>query len=113
MNAVAIIGQGALLPGAADARAYAANVLSGHDAVRDVSPGRWGIPERDVTGTGRDRTWSLAGGYVDGFAWDPDGFRISAADLSDLDPLVLWLLHTARAALGDAGLAVGDPALRR
>ena len=83
-------------------------VLEGRDVLRPVPEARWGIaPERVLAkGTSAaDRSWTDRGGYVEGFeeCFDPSGFAIESADLSPLDPLFKWVLHTAREALRDAG----------
>ncbi|HUP22947.1 MAG TPA: beta-ketoacyl synthase N-terminal-like domain-containing protein, partial [Thermoanaerobaculia bacterium] len=56
-----------------------------------------------------DRTWSDRGGSVLGFdeVFDPRGFLVPPEELVGLDPLFLWTLHTARAALADAGMGTG------
>ncbi|MFN7145553.1 MAG: polyketide synthase, partial [Myxococcota bacterium] len=112
---IAIVGQACVLPGALDVSTFADNVFAARDLVTEAPEGRWGLPHADVLGEGRDRAWSSAGGYVQGFerVWDPAGFHVPAADLAGLDPLVHWLLHTGRAALRDAGLDVGHAALGR
>ncbi|MFZ5481919.1 MAG: beta-ketoacyl synthase N-terminal-like domain-containing protein [Myxococcota bacterium] len=111
MSPIAIVGQACVLPDAPDARAFARNVLEGRDSVRDAEDGRWGLPMRDALGEGPDRAYSAAGGYVDGFRFDPTGLR--GGGFLGLDPLVLWLLSVGRDALADAGIAPGDPRLAR
>ena len=86
-EAIAIVGQACVLPGALDAATFANNVFGGVDAVAarpprissdgGAHPGvdtRWGVAIDDAIGEGADRAVSAAGGYVDGFerAFDPD-----------------------------------------
>ena len=120
---VAIVGRSCVLPGALDPAQLASLVLEGRDEVRAVADGRWGL-DPDLALTPRpddasDRTWSDRGGYVRGFerVFDPDGFRLPAADVRALDPLFQWVLHGVREALRDgsqdvtarrAGLVLGN-----
>ncbi len=98
---IAITGAGCVLPGAHDIDAFARLVLEGRDAVTDAPEGRFGVPNARVRGEGRDRAWSLAGGYVSGFSADLAGLDVPG--VNGLDPLVHWLLHCSRRALN--GLA--------
>jgi 3-oxoacyl-(acyl-carrier-protein) synthase/3-hydroxymyristoyl/3-hydroxydecanoyl-(acyl carrier protein) dehydratase len=66
------------------------------------------LPVASVLGTptdAADRTWSDAGGYVEGFdeVFDPRGFLLPPEEVRALDPVFLWTLHGVRAALRDAG----------
>src|SRR5437763_17061804 len=45
---IAVVGAGALLPGAADPAAFWANVAAGRDCARDVPPGRWPLDPASV-----------------------------------------------------------------
>ena len=104
---IAIVGRACVFPGALDVAAFARVVLEGRDSVGPVPEGRWRVPREQVLGSfstqARDRAFSDRGGYVTGFesVFDPQGFDIPAAELRGLDPLALWLLHTAREALRD------------
>ena len=84
-----------------------AHGAGGARPLRPVPEGRWGLPRDEVVpGPGeRDRAWTDRGGYVTGFeeVLDPTGFAVPASELDPLDPLFRWVLHTARAAILDAG----------
>ncbi|MEP6298960.1 MAG: polyketide synthase, partial [Ilumatobacter sp.] len=106
---IAIVGRACVLPGAMSPEELWRAVESGTDLITTVDEDRWGVDRDEVmcdpSGDGRDRTWSDRGGYVRGFddVFDPDGFAIPADEIAGLDPVVTWTLHTARAALRDAG----------
>ncbi len=106
---IAIVGRACVLPGALSPEQLWEAVSEGRDLVRSAPDGRWRAPASDVLCTPKEpsdnRSWSDRGGYVRGFEriWDPTGFAVPAHDLDDLDPLFLWALHCARAALADAG----------
>ncbi len=106
---IAIVGRSCVLPGALDPSSLYELVAAGRDLVGPAPEGRWGLGKaevlRDPRGPAPDGAWSDRGGYVTGFeeVWDPDGFGVGARALEGLDPLALWVLHTAREALRDSG----------
>lgn len=106
---IAIVGRACVLPGALSPDELWNAVVEGRDLVSDVDPGRWRVADEDIMcspdGDAADRTWSKRGGYVRGFenVWNPDGFGLPAQSLQGLDPSFLWVLHTARQALAEAG----------
>ncbi len=114
---IAIIGQGCVLPGALDAQSLWTAIVEGRDLTVPVPEGRWPVDLNQVTGTyGRtvrqgDMATPRRGGFVTGFdeSFDPDGFRMSAERIGDLDGSVRWLLDSARQAVTDAGYAVSVP----
>lgn len=109
---IAIVGQACLLPGALSPAELFAQVVQGRDLITQAPPGSWRIDPAAVLatepGTRPDRTFSDRGGYVRGFHFDPTGFAVPTDELADLDGLTRFVLHTARAALGDAGYAEGS-----
>ena len=105
---IAIVGRACLLPGADSPQALWEAVKVGRDLLSEVPAGRWRTPRRAVVGAvgaAEDRTWSVRGGYVRDPKLELEGLRCSSAELDGLDPLFLWLVHTARAALADSGVA--------
>ncbi len=105
---IAIVGRACVLPGALSPEELWDAVVSGTDLVSAVDPDRWRAPADILCRPGQDttdKTWSNRGGYVRGFekVWNPNGFGVPAASLAGLDPSFLWVLHTARQALADAG----------
>lgn len=106
---IAVVGRACVLPGALTPAALWEAVAEGRDLVGPVPDGRWGVDREQVLSTPEaaeaDRTWTDRGGYVREFeaVWEAEGFGVPAAELSGLDTLVPWVLHTAREALRDAG----------
>ncbi|HYN43530.1 MAG TPA: polyketide synthase, partial [Thermoanaerobaculia bacterium] len=106
---IAIVGRSCVLPGALDPSALWDLVAAGRDLVGPAPEGRWGLDEDQVLcapgSAAPDASWSDRGGYVEGFetVWDPAGFDVGEKELEGLDPLVHWVLHTAREALRDSG----------
>src|SRR4051812_31575291 len=116
---IAIVGRACVLPGALSPEALFDAVAEGRDAIGSAPDDRWGVEKSrvmtgdpsDADADAGDRCWSDRGGYVQNFdgVFDPSGFAIPADELEGLDPLFLWVLHTAREALRDARFT-GDPA---
>jgi len=106
---IAIVGRACVLPGALSPEQLWEAVSDGRDLITSTPEGRWRAPASDVLcapeESSDNRSWSDRGGYVTGFKdiWDPTGFAVPAHELDGLDPLFLWALHCARAALIDAG----------
>ena len=109
LGKIAIVGRSCLFPGALTPAAFAQVVLEGRDVIGTCPPDRWRLRKDRVladAAEGRGETaWTDRGGYVSGFdtVFDPRGFKVEADALAGLDPLFLWLLHTGREALRDAG----------
>lgn len=104
---IAIVGRACLLPGASSPEALWSNVRAGADGVGAAPQGRWGVERERILCSAddpqADRVWTDRGGYVRDLRFDPEGFEVPAESLRGLDPVFLWALHTARAALRDAG----------
>ncbi|MFB6823902.1 beta-ketoacyl synthase N-terminal-like domain-containing protein [Streptomyces virginiae] len=114
----AIVGMGAVFPGAADLAAYRRNLLAGTDCVGEVPPGRWD-PEvyydpRGASGpVAGDRFYCRRGGFVDGLAaFDPTRFGIMPAAVEGAEPDQMLALHATAEAIADAGGEARLPADR-
>ena len=69
-DAVAIIGMGAVLPGALTLEAFWDLLTGGRDPKIDVPPERWDAEAFCRPGKARWHTPTSAGGYVTGFQYD-------------------------------------------
>ncbi|MFI0902776.1 beta-ketoacyl synthase N-terminal-like domain-containing protein [Streptomyces sioyaensis] len=105
----AIVGMGALFPGAGDLAAYWRNVVAGTDCITDVPPGRWD-PEvyydpHGAEGPARsDRFYCRRGGFLDELAVvDPTRFGIMPAAVPGAEPDQLLALRVIADAIADAG----------
>ncbi|MFF4102060.1 beta-ketoacyl synthase N-terminal-like domain-containing protein [Streptomyces sp. NPDC001903] len=105
----AIVGMGAVFPGAADLAAYRRNLLAGTDSISDVPPGRWDPevyydPEGAAGPVRGDRFYCRRGGFVDGLAaFDPTRFGIMPAAVEGAEPDQMLALHATAEAIADAG----------
>ncbi len=101
---IAIIGVGAILPGAADARTFWENIVGGVDAVTEVPATRWDWRRYfDAERAAPDRVYSRWGGFIDDVEFDPLRFGMPPSTLRSIEPFQLLGLLVAQAALEDAG----------
>ncbi|PWK74404.1 acyl transferase domain-containing protein [Streptomyces sp. CG 926] len=105
----AIVGMGAVFPGAADLAAYRRNLLAGTDCIGEVPPGRWDPevyydPQGAAGPVAGDRFYCRRGGFVDGLAaFDPTRFGIMPAAVEGAEPDQMLALHATAEAIADAG----------
>ncbi len=105
-DAVAIVGLGCVLPGAADVATFWDNLLRGVDAVGPIPPHRWD-PARyhdpDAHADGPARSYARLCGTVDHRGFNPLDFRIPPRVVPALDPSQRIALMAAAEAVRDAG----------
>ncbi|MFI1496492.1 beta-ketoacyl synthase N-terminal-like domain-containing protein [Streptomyces platensis] len=105
----AIVGMGALFPGAEDLAAYWRNLVAGTDCITDVPPGRWDPeiyydPHADRGPARSDRFYCRRGGFLtEPAAFDPTRFGIMPAAVRGAEPDQLLALRTITEAIADAG----------
>lgn len=106
MTKIAIIGSSALFPGASTPMEFWENLMSEKDLTSEATSADFGFdpslvfhPEKGI----EDRCYSIRGGYVRDFIFDPNGFELPAEYLRKQDKLFHWSLYTAKEALIDAG----------
>ncbi|MEN0003972.1 MAG: PfaB family protein [Bacteroidota bacterium] len=106
MAKVAIIGTSALFPGASTPKAFWDNLMAEKDLTSHATKQDFGVDPASVfhpeKGIG-DRCYSIRGGYIRDFQFDPTGFELSADYLRKQDKLYQWSLYTAKEALIDGG----------
>ncbi|MBO2453845.1 polyketide synthase dehydratase domain-containing protein [Actinomadura barringtoniae] len=106
---IAIVGVGAIFPGAGSAAELWRNVRAGVDAITDVPADRWDPalyydPEAYGRAPQSDRFYCRRGGFVDDLAtFDPARFGIMPAAVAGMEPDQLLALRTAAEAIADAG----------
>ncbi|MET7619198.1 beta-ketoacyl synthase N-terminal-like domain-containing protein [Streptomyces sp. NPDC005408] len=105
----AIVGMGAVFPGATDLAAYRRNLIAGTDAISDVPPGRWDpdvyYDPNGYEGPARsDHFYCRRGGFIDDLtAFDPTRFGIMPAAVAGAEPDQLLALRVIAEAVADAG----------
>lgn len=116
MSKIAIIGVSGLFPGSATNEAFWDNLIKGKDLMSLATEEDFGVdpevffqPEKGVV----DKCYSIRGGYIRDFHFDPEGYKLPAEFLARQDKLHQWSLYTAKEALRDSGYLGKEEWLRR
>ena len=103
---IAVIGMGGLFPGSKTIDEFWDNLVENKSLVTQstkedfgASPDIFYDPEKGKL----DKCYSLRGGYVRDFKFDPNGYGLDAAILSKQAASFQWSLYVARQALEDSG----------
>src|SRR5512143_1188602 len=105
-RAIAIVGVGAVLPDAPNARQFWENVQQGRDSITEVPPQRWDPTlYYDPDPTAPDKTYSKIGGWVREYPWDPLKWHLPIPPKVSqaMDETQKWALAATREALEDYG----------
>ncbi|WP_129670555.1 type I polyketide synthase [Candidatus Chloroploca sp. Khr17] len=103
--AIAIVGVGAMLPDAPNARAFWQNILSKRYSISETPADRWSLADYyDPDPAAPDKTYTKIGGWVRGFQFDWQRFRIPPRVASAMDEGQQWAVTVAAEALADYGL---------
>ncbi|MEQ1504434.1 MAG: beta-ketoacyl synthase N-terminal-like domain-containing protein, partial [Myxococcota bacterium] len=102
---MAVVGVGALFPGAPDAATFWDNIAAGRDAITDATPRRLDPRYVDAASSAVDRVYTRRGGFVgDDVAFDAGAFGIMPVVVPGTEPDQLLALQVAAACLADAGI---------
>ena len=103
---IAIIGSSGLFPGSSNKEAFWDNLMQQKDLTGTASKKDFGAApelffqsEKGVV----DKCYSLRGGYIRDFKFDPSGYRLDPTFLAAQDKLYQWSLFVAKEGLKDAG----------
>ncbi len=103
-SAVAIIGLGAIFPGAHDVAAYWDLLVSGRDPKCAVPPDRWNAAVYHEPGAqGPWRVPTRLGGFVTEYRYDWKRHKVPPRQIETADPLQFMVLDAVEQALADAG----------
>ncbi len=103
-RAIAVVGLGAILPDAPNARAFWENILAKRYSISETPPERWLISDYyDPDPGAPDKTYSKIGGWVRGFKFDWQRFRIPPRVAAAMDEGQQWAVTIAADALADYG----------
>ena len=103
-KAIAVVGVGAILPQAPNAKVFWKNIKEGRYSISDVQNDRWDPdlyydPDPKVP----DKSYTKIGGWVREWEWDPLKWRLPipprVSDVMDLTQI--WAVVTAREVLND------------
>lgn len=105
---IAIVGIGALLPGASDLDSFWSNLVAGKDAVGEIPDARWPFPVarvRDSVVGAADKVYCTRACLLDEIALDADSLGLDSSQLdfiNSLDPLFRLTLAAGKRAFADA-----------
>lgn len=106
MTKIAIIGTSNLFPGSSTTEEFWQNLMQEKDltslATKEdfgADPQHFFHPEKGAV----DKCYSLRGGYIRDFKFDPNGYELPADLLATQDKLYQWSLYVAKEALKDSG----------
>ena len=105
-RAVAVVGVGAIMPGAPNARAFWENVTKGVYGISEVDPKRWDPALYfDPDPKAPRKTYSKIGGWVREFPWEPVKWRLPIPPLVEaaMDDGQKWAIAITREVLADFG----------
>jgi acyl transferase domain-containing protein len=103
-SGIAVVGMGAVFPGAGDAPSFWRNICSGLDAITDVPPARWDPAIYCAPEEGGGRFYCRRGGFLGDLAtFDPAPFGIMPAAVDGTEPDQLLMLRAAAEAIADCG----------
>ena len=106
MTKIAIIGTSGLFPGSSTPEAFWNNLMQEKDLTGLATEEDFGVnpelffqAEKGIV----DRCYSLRGGYIRDFKFDPNGYELPAEYLARQDKLYQWSLYVAKEALKESG----------
>ncbi|WP_329060702.1 SDR family NAD(P)-dependent oxidoreductase [Streptomyces sp. NBC_01429] len=101
---VAVVGAGALVPGATDAAGYWRIVTGGGDLMTEVPASRWLVEDHyDPDPAAPDKTYARRGAFLSDIDFDPMAYGVPPTSLSATDSAQLLALMVADQVLNDAG----------
>ncbi|WP_435193230.1 SDR family oxidoreductase [Streptomyces sp. NRRL F-5630] len=101
---IAVVGTGALVPGARDAAGYWRAVVAGRDMITEVPASRWLVADHyDPDPTATDKTYARRGAFLPEVDFDPLAHGIPPTNLPATDSAQLLALVVAEQVLADAG----------
>jgi acyl transferase domain-containing protein/NAD(P)-dependent dehydrogenase (short-subunit alcohol dehydrogenase family) len=103
----AIVGMGALAPGAPDAQALWTNIISKADAIGDLPPSRFDVNRILGSLMSKHEVVPRLAGTVELPVADPRWLKLPPVQAAALDPAVVLFVKAAEEALGQAGYEPG------
>ncbi|MCB9291350.1 MAG: hypothetical protein H6560_28855 [Lewinellaceae bacterium] len=116
MAKIAIIGTSGLFPGSSTSEEFWDNLMQGRDLTGLATEEDFGVDPKIFFQPGKgvvDKCYSLRGGYIRGFEFDPSGYELPPELLARQDKLYQWPLYVAREALQEAGYFNDKESLER
>ncbi len=106
---IAVVGMGAIFPGAMDLCEYWSNILAGKDEITDVPESYWKMEDYyDKDPHAKDKCYGNKGGFVGNIPFDAMAFGISPKTMESISVEQLFALVVAKQALTDAEMLGKD-----
>lgn len=106
---IAVVGMGAIFPGAMDLCEYWSNILAGKDEIIDVPESYWKMEDYyDKDPHAKDKSYGNKGGFVGSIPFDAMAFGISPKAMESISVEQLFALVVAKQALTDAKMLGKD-----
>ncbi|WP_373525236.1 PfaB family protein [Nostoc sp.] len=106
MEKIAIIGLSCLFPDAKNPEEYWQNIVDQKDSTSSATVEEIGVDptifHNPVKGT-PDKTYSLTGGYIRNFQFNPSEYNLPSEFVSSLDNTFKWSLYAAKQAIVQSG----------
>ncbi|MEH2080621.1 MAG: PfaB family protein [Nostoc sp.] len=106
MEKIAIIGLSCLFPDAKNPEEFWQNIVTQKDSISSATLEEIGVDptifHNPVKGT-PDKTYSLKGGYIRNFQFDPSEYNLPSEFVASLDNTFKWSLYTAKQAIVQSG----------
>ncbi|MDB1088787.1 SDR family oxidoreductase [Streptomyces sp. ACA25] len=105
---IAVVGVGALVPGATDAAGFWRIMVGGRDLITEVPASRWRVEDHyDPDPAAPDKTYARRGAFLPEVDFDPMAYGVPPANLPATDTAQLLALMVADQVLTDAGGLAG------
>ena len=104
LEPIAVIGIGAIMPGALNKEAFWQNIIQGKNSIIEVPKDRWDTALfYSADRTQPDKTYSKIGGFITGYKFNSLKYKIPPAVAKQMDTIQCLALDTAQMALEDSG----------
>ena len=113
---IAIIGMSGLFPGSSTNEQFWENLMQEKDLISMANEDDFGVDPNKFYQSGKgvvDKTYSLRGGYIRDFEFDPNGYALAPDFLAEQDKLYQWSIYVAKEALAHAGYFNQKEALQK
>ncbi|MCH2021920.1 MAG: PfaB family protein [Saprospiraceae bacterium] len=113
---IAIIGMSGLFPGSSTSKEFWNNLVGEKNLIEMANEEDFGVSPEVFYRPGKgivDKCYSLRGGYIRNFEFDPSGYKLPEAFLAKQDKLYQWSLYVAKEALKHSGYYDSETALEK
>ncbi len=104
LEPIAVIGMGAIMPGALNKEEYWQNIVQGKNCITEVPKEKWDSSLfYSADRTAPDKTYSKIGGFITGYKFNSLKYKIPPAVAKQMDSIQCLALDIAQMALEDSG----------